>query len=112
MAEGWTKMDSEKALSAELDLLPEHCHYQDAGCEMAKSCLDCPLPRCIYDTPRGKQVLLKQKRNGEITRLFREEARSISELAQLFAVSTRTVQRILKRYGLTGHQCHSEESAP
>ncbi len=33
----------------ELDLPPEYCHYQDEGCELADSCLNCPFARCIYD---------------------------------------------------------------
>ena len=30
-----------------LDLPPEYCHYRDEGCDLADSCLNCPLPRCI-----------------------------------------------------------------
>lgn len=80
----------------ELDLLPEYCCYQDRGCELADSCLDCPLVKCIYDQPGGKQHWLKQMRNKEIVRLFTTEGKTVKELALMFSVSQRTVQRALK----------------
>jgi hypothetical protein len=87
----------EPTLEAELDLLPEHCHYRDEGCELAESCLNCPFPECIYDEPGGKQRLLKGQRDTEIARLFSIEKRSVKELAQMFNLSVRTIQRALKK---------------
>ena len=81
----------------ELDLPPEYCHYRDEGCEMASSCLHCPLPRCIYDQPRGRQRWLKRARDREITKRFAGEGKAVRELALEFGVSQRTVQRALKR---------------
>jgi len=92
-------MNDERTLSIELDLLPEHLHYRDEGCGMSPSCLACPLARCIYDTPHGKQALLKRRRNNEMERVYREERLSYREMARLFKVSKRTVQRVLKGYG-------------
>jgi len=77
------------------DLPPELCHYRDEGCEYAKSCLACPYPQCLYDEPRGRQRWLKDRRDKEIKRLFKSGWK-ISELAPLFGVSQRTVQRALK----------------
>ncbi len=82
--------------SARLDLPPEYCHYRDEGCELFASCLNCPLPQCIYDQPRGKQQWLKKLRNREIARLFITEGKGISELALIFGTSRRTIQRALK----------------
>jgi len=79
-----------------VDLPPEYCQYHDAGCEFAQSCLNCHLPICIYDEPGGKQKLLKRRRAKEMARLFTGEGKSIRELAQVFGVSTRTIQRSLK----------------
>jgi len=90
-------MELERTLEAELDLLPEHCHYRDEGCELAESCLNCPFPECIYDKPGGKQKLLKEQRDAEIIRLFNEENRNIKELAGMFNLSIRTIQRSLKK---------------
>jgi len=89
-------MESERS-EIELDLPPEYCHYQDDGCEFASSCLNCPLPKCIYEQPGGRQHWLKGLRDREIVKLAGSEGREVKELALRFGVSQRTVQRILKR---------------
>jgi hypothetical protein len=81
----------------ELDLLPEDCRYKDEGCQYAKSCLSCPFPQCLYDEPGGRQRWLKGMRNQEINRLF-TEGWNVQELAMLFGVSQRTIQRAVKAY--------------
>ena len=90
-------METESPLDAELDLLPEHCHYRDEGCELADSCLNCPFPECIFEQPGGKRRLLMEQRNGEIARLFEHEKKSVKELAHIFKLSIRTIQRALKQ---------------
>jgi len=80
-----------------LDLPPEHCHYRDEGCDLADSCLNCPLPRCIYDQSGGKQRWLKRLRDREIIRLAGTGGKGVKELAMMFRLSQRTVQRALKR---------------
>jgi len=79
-----------------IDLPPEFCRYRDEGCELAKSCLECPFDYCVYDEPGGKQRWMKKERNGEILRLFTEEGKGVKELAGIYGVSPRTVQRALK----------------
>lgn len=74
------------------DPLPEYCHYRDDGCELFPSCLNCPLPRCIYDEPDGVKGAKKRLRDGEIIRLF-HEGQKTTELAKRFGISQRTVQR-------------------
>jgi hypothetical protein len=91
-------MELEPTFGTELDLPPEFCHYKDEGCELAKSCLNCPFPSCIYDEPGGKQRLLKRQRDTEIVRLFKKEGKGVKELAAVFGISQRTVQRALKSY--------------
>jgi hypothetical protein len=78
------------------DLPPEYCHYQDEGCEFADACLNCPFPQCLYDEPRGKQRWLKRLRNREISKLFGGGGWGVKELASLFGLSQRTIQRALK----------------
>lgn len=78
------------------DLLPEYCQYKDEGCEFAGSCLDCPFSRCIYEQPGGKQRWLKKLRDREIASLFGREGKGVKELALMFGVSQRTVQRALR----------------
>ncbi len=79
-----------------LDLRPEFCRYRDEGCQLAPSCLNCPLPQCVYDGRGGAQHILKLWRAKEMARLFINEGRKVRELAQVFDVSERTVQRALK----------------
>jgi hypothetical protein len=81
---------------SEPDLPPEYCHYKDEGCEFAESCLNCPLAHCVYDEPGGKQRWLKQARDREIVRLFSRESKGVKELALIFSLSERTIQRALK----------------
>jgi len=80
----------------EPDLPPEYCRYRDEGCEYAESCLACPFPQCLYDQPRGRQRWLKGRRNKEISRLF-SGGWGMKELAALFGVSQRTIQRAVKK---------------
>ena len=80
----------------ELDPLPEHCQYQDEGCDLAGSCLNCPFDECVYARPGGKKRWLREERFAEMARLYVDEGKSIRELADLFGVSRRTVQRDLK----------------
>ena len=91
---GKSNLDGEKD---ELDLPPEYCQYRDEGCEFAASCLNCPLPRCIYELPGGRQRWLKEVRDREVVRQFSDEEKGAKELALIFGVSQRTIQRILKR---------------
>jgi len=81
----------------ELDLPPEYCHYRDDGCEFADSCLSCPLLECVYAQPGGKHRWLKRLRDKEVLGLFTTEGKEVKELALMFGVSRRTIQRILKR---------------
>ena len=89
--------DSPNNPDDELDLPPEYCHYQDNGCEFADSCLNCPFLKCIYDEPGGKRHYIKRRRDKEILGLFTTGGKGIRELATMFGVSQRTVQRALKR---------------
>lgn len=88
--------EKEEADENEADLPPEYCHYRDEGCEFADSCLNCPFPQCLYDEPGGKQRWLKERRNKEIARLFGGGGWGVKELASLFGLSQRTIQRALK----------------
>jgi hypothetical protein len=81
---------------SDLDLLPEYCRYQDDGCEFADSCLNCPFPDCIYAQPGGRQQWLKSLRDREVRQLH-SQGKGAKELAEMFGVSQRTIQRILKR---------------
>ena len=100
----------------EQDLPPEYCHYWDDGCESAtaflrhqSSCLNCPFPKCIYDEPGGRQRWRKRQRDREMAGLFINDGKEVKELALMFGVSQRTVQRALKNC-LSTHSQRSLES--
>ncbi len=80
----------------EEDLPPEFCHYHDEGCEYFASCLQCPLPDCLKEVPGGTKSLLKKTRNRYI-RIFVSCGWKAREIASLFGVSLRTVQRACKQ---------------
>jgi hypothetical protein len=78
------------------DTLPEHASYRDTGCELAPSCLRCPLERCKYDEPGGARRLLTEVRDREIVVLRRRHAAPISMLADHYGLTRRSIFRILK----------------
>ena len=78
------------------DALPEHLEYRDSGCDLAPSCLRCPLVRCRYDEPGGARALLQSSRDEAVQRR-REEGAGIDRLAAEFDLSRRSVFRILAR---------------
>ncbi len=78
------------------DALPEHLDYRDQGCDLAPSCLRCPLVRCRYDEPGGARKLLQGSRD-EAVWYRRGEGVGIDALAQEFSLSRRSVFRILAR---------------
>ena len=80
-----------------LDGLPELMHYADTGCEVAVSCLQCPLPLCKYDDPAWYQAYKQRSRDCEVLTAYREEGLSVFQVAERFSVSPRTVHRALRR---------------
>ena len=91
-----SRMEEDEDTENDQDLPPEYCHYRDEGCEFAEACLNCPFPQCLYDEPGGKQRWLKELRNKEIVGLFSSGYWGVKELALLFGLSQRTIQRALK----------------
>ncbi len=78
------------------DALPEHASFQDLGCELAPSCLRCPLVRCRYDEPGGARKIRQDPRD-ETIRVRRAEGTEIDALASEFGLSRRSVFRVLAR---------------
>jgi len=77
------------------DLLPEEFPWEDKGCELFSSCLNCPFPDCREEEPAGKEGFSKSRRAERITDLERE-GKGVKEIARMFEVSSRRVQRALK----------------
>jgi DNA-binding NarL/FixJ family response regulator len=81
-------------IGGELDLLPDDINWRDGGCDFSPSCLNCPLPRCVEEEPRGQQRLRMDARKKRMLEL-KKDGKSVKEIAGLFGISTRTVQRAL-----------------
>lgn len=80
------------------DALPEGHEYRDEGCEVASRCLECPLPACRYEFPRGIQDIQQGQRYAAI-RSRRAEGASHAAISAELGVSLRTVQRALSAGG-------------
>ena len=81
---------------AQSDVLPQDIQWRDEGCELFPSCLNCPRSRCIEDEPRGKQKARSQARARRMA-ARRQEGKSVRQIAELYGVSVRTVQRVLQK---------------
>ena len=82
---------------AMVDVVPERYPYRDEGCDVSSSCLRCPLPQCKYDDPGWFHRQRRDRRDDEVIEAMREGGLSVADLAARFALSQRTVFRILRR---------------
>ena len=80
-----------------LDTVPELYPYRDDGCEVAPSCLDCPLPQCKYDDPMWYRRERRSQRDQKVLRIQAQKGLTVAQLARHFGVSQRTIFRILRR---------------
>ena len=76
--------------------LPENTVYRDTGCDLASSCLECPLALCKYDDPNRERFDQNVMRDTEIMRLFAEGLK-VSAIASIVNISSRTVYRVIQR---------------
>jgi len=72
--------------------------YQDTGCSKAPACLTCPLPVCRHDmNPNAfKSAMVRSTDQGKLA-IMRAESLTVSEAAERFGITVRTVWRILSR---------------
>ena len=81
------------------DVVPERYPYRDEGCEVSPSCLRCPLPQCKYDDPGWFHRQRRSDRDREVAVALREDGLSVPAVAARFALSQRTIFRIIRRAG-------------
>lgn len=81
------------------DALPDRMAFPDTGCELAPSCLRCPLPRCKHDAPGGARRLATDARDREIVLLRTRYRAPVHMLAQTYGLSRRSIFRILAGAG-------------
>jgi hypothetical protein len=82
-------------LDAEMDFLPEFCHYQDEGCELAPSCLECPFDICVEERLVRPAAATRNLRDAAMVKMHSENHISAANLARRFHIDRRTVYRIL-----------------
>ena len=80
-----------------LDAVPEMYHYEDTGCEVSPSCLNCPLPQCKYDDPVWFQKHRRIARDLKVWSTMGAEGLTVEAAAERFSVTVRTVFRIMRR---------------
>jgi hypothetical protein len=83
--------------STTLDATPEFYHYEDTGCEVSNTCLNCPLPQCKHDDPVWFQRNRRLARDFNVLTAIRVESLTVEEAAARFSVTERTIFRILRR---------------
>jgi hypothetical protein len=86
-------------LGDDSDLLFYHKMYEDLGCQMAPSCLNCPLPQCIHDDPRwGRRNQQNQQREKDTPiMLALHNGVTVEDAAARFGIAVRTVYRAMAR---------------
>ena len=85
-----------KRYEPNLDTLPENLHYNDTGCEVFSSCLECPLPQCKYDDPSWYHQFKQDSRDEAILDTYKNGL-TVFQVASRFNVSSRTIHRALRR---------------
>jgi hypothetical protein len=79
------------------DRLPDYCDYRDDGCALCPSCLRCTLPKCRHDVQAEGKRTARLLRDREILRQRKVHGKTVTELAQSYGLSKRTIQRIIRR---------------
>ena len=92
-----------------IDAVPEFYHYEDTGCEVAASCLNCPLPRCKYDDPAWYQRNRRLARDFKVWSTMQQDGLTVDEAAERFSVTVRTIFRIMQRCREASSEVGSEE---
>ena len=77
------------------ELSSDDSNYFDTGCKYSPTCLNCPLPICIYDDPNFFKNFIKESRDKSIFQDY-EKGMSVKELSVKYEVSIRTIQRSIK----------------
>ena len=75
------------------DAYADQRNWHDTGCEVAPSCLACPLPRCRYDYVGGVRALQNLTRDAEIRQRL-DAGETTTAVAAHFGVTRRTVFRV------------------
>ena len=84
-------------------------HFVDDGCEVSRSCLDCPLSRCKHDAPKWYGWHLRRARDYQVWEAVWRLGLTTEEAADRFGTTPRTIQRIAAR--VSGQDLSDEDLA-
>lgn len=98
-----------KSPSRSIDAVPEFYHYEDTGCEVSRSCLNCPLSRCKYDDPVWFQRHRRMARDLKVWQAIQRDDLTADQAADRFSVTVRTIFRIMRRCRDAGEELQEEE---
>ena len=90
---------------------PVMVHYEDTGCEVARTCLECPLSRCKFDDMAWFITYRRLAQDIRIAAAIHSEGLSAKEAAERFSVTPRTILRILDRSRRAMRELTPEETA-
>ena len=86
-------------------------HYADTGCEVARTCLECPLSRCKFDDMAWFTTYRRLARDFRVAAAIHSEGLSVQDAAHRFSVTPRTIFRILNRCRRAMQELTPEEAA-
>lgn len=84
---------------ARSNALPEGMEYPDTGCHVSPSCLACPLPRCVFDTPGRTRARIRVETRDVAVRKLRDSGATVPSIVSQTGMSRRTVYRVLRVTG-------------
>ena len=85
--------------------------YQDTGCEVAGSCLQCPLSRCKFDDMEWFARYRRMAHDLRMAAVIHGEGLSVAQAAERFCITPRTVYRVLRRCRYAMWELTPEEAA-
>ena len=78
------------------DTLPENVPYPDTGCELADSCLECPIPVCKEDDPTFNARIRRADRARAVVKAH-QSGTPATTIAAEHGISSRQVHRIVQQ---------------
>ena len=75
---------------------PTHDDHPDRGCEYSRTCLSCPLPKCVLDMTLPEQRHLRNRRRDSL-RFAQVKYLKPRQAAKTLKISIRTYYRLAAR---------------
>ena len=81
----------------------ENRHWEDTGCEVSSTCLECPLSACRWDDPAEYNRLRRRQADSAIIHEMQRLGMSVEETAAKYGKTVRTIFRIKERVVKEGY---------